>query len=302
LNYWRNIGLAASAVVVLGTNLRVDAAVASGRHGAVRPREELSYRPVGKLIYLPVRINGGAQRWFCVDTGAPESIIDQAAAKEAAIPLLSSGTVQGAGNGRVEADFGPPVRLTIGKLTTTVKHPRIIDLSSVPVPVRPAGLIGAEFFEKYVVRVDTDRHRIAFIDRKSFHHPNAASIPLELTNHRLYVQLQLEPRPGLSALRRVRVDTGSEDSVDDDSVKKSATVAQTRLGNGLGSSYVGYSGVYSSVGIGPYKFGHVWGPAGAIPIIGMEMMRRFTLTFDATKGTLYLEPNRHFDEPVPAPN
>jgi hypothetical protein len=60
LNYWRNIGLAASAVVVLGTNLRVDAAVASGRHGAVRPLEELSYRPVGKLIYLPVRINGGA--------------------------------------------------------------------------------------------------------------------------------------------------------------------------------------------------------------------------------------------------
>ena len=51
-----------------------------------------------------------------------------------------------------------------------------------------------------------------------------------------------------------------------------------------------------------YKRQHVWGPAGAIPIVGMEMMRRFTLTFDTKHGLLYLEPNSHFNEPVPAPN
>jgi len=40
----------------------------------------------------------------------------------------------------------------------------------------------------------------------------------------------------------------------------------------------------------------------AVPIVGMEMMRRFTLTFDASRGLLYLEPNMSFTEPFPAPS
>jgi len=278
------------------------AAEASNRHDPSLPLEEISYRPVGKLIYLPVRVNGRSRRWFCLDSGAPESIIDQAAADHDGIAIGIPGMIQGAGKGSVQAFFGPPVRLRIGKLTTTAEHPRIVDLSPVPLAVRADGLIGADFFEKYVVRIDTDRHRIAFFDPRTFQRPsNAASIPLEDANHRLFVELYLEPRPGSGALRRLRVDTGSEDSVDDDTVKNSATVKTTRLGNGLGSSYVGFSGIYSSVGMGPYKFSHVWGPAGAVPIVGMEMMRRFTLTFDVPNGVLYLEPNRHLNEPIPAP-
>lgn len=288
--------------------MSVLAAVGSTAHGMSantpnRPLEEISYRAVGKLIYLPVRINGGAPKWFCLDSGAPQSIIDTAAAQQIGVKPRAAGTIRGAGKGAVSAGFAPPVRFTIGTLSTVIGDARIVDLSQVPVPMREAGLIGAEFFGKYVVRIDTDRHRIAFFDPKSFRATStAASIPLELVNQRLYLQLYLEPRPGHGALRRVRVDTGSEDSVDDDSVKSSATVTSTRLGNGLGTSYMGYSGVYSTVRIGPFDFHHVWGPAGAIPIIGMEMMRRFTLTFDAARGLLYLDPNRHLHEPVPAPS
>jgi len=51
---------------------------------------------------------------------------------------------------------------------------------------------------------------------------------------------------------------------------------------------------------GPVAFHQVWGPAGAVPIVGMEMMRRFTLTFDAKRGLLYLEPNASFSEPLRA--
>jgi len=98
------------------------------------------------------------------------------------------------------------------------------------------------------------------------------------------------------------VDTGSEDSIDDDTVRNSPVTQKTTLGNGLGTSYEDVSGVYDTVMIGPFAFHHVWGPAGAIPIIGMEMMRRFTLTFDTKRGLLYLEPNSSFNEPVPAPS
>ncbi|HZD46258.1 MAG TPA: hypothetical protein VE109_09265, partial [Acidobacteriaceae bacterium] len=76
----------------------------------------------------------------------------------------------------------------------------------------------------------------------------------------------------------------------------------TTLGNGLGTSYQDVSGVYDTVILGPFTFRHVWGPAGAVPIIGMEMMRRFTLTFDTNRALLYLEPNASFHDPVPAPS
>jgi hypothetical protein len=62
----------------------------------------------------------------------------------------------------------------------------------------------------------------------------------------------------------------------------------------LGTSYEDVSGVYDTVVIGPHAFRQVWGPAGAVPIVGMEMMRRFTLTFDTKHGLLYLETELKF--------
>jgi hypothetical protein len=112
----------------------------------------------------------------------------------------------------------------------------------------------------------------------------------------------LAAKPGELVQRRVRVDTGSEDSVDDDTVRQSPTTQKTVLGNGLGASYEDVSGVYDTVVIGSFTFRHVWGPAGAVPIVGMEMLRRFTMTFDVRRGLLYLEPNASLREPVPAPN
>jgi hypothetical protein len=41
----------------------------------------------------------------------------------------------------------------------------------VPVPVREDGLLGAEFIERYVVRIDPARHTIAFYDPKGFTYP-----------------------------------------------------------------------------------------------------------------------------------
>jgi hypothetical protein len=267
------------------------------------PLLEIGYRPVGNLIYLPVQVNGSSPGWFIFDTGAPNSIIDSAAAKSMRVHSLSSGTISGTGKGDVSADDAGEVQLTFGGLTTRVPHAKIVDLSGVPVPVKADGLLGAEFLEQYVLRIDPNAHTIAFYDPKTFvYRGDGKSLPLEFTNNRLYVQVSLAAKPGQLVKRRLRVDTGSEDSIDDDTVRRSPVTQKTTLGNGLGSSYQDVSGVYDTVILGPFTFRHVWGPAGAIPIVGMEMMRRFTLTFDTKHGLLYLEPNSHFNEPVPAPN
>lgn len=264
---------------------------------------ELHYHPVGKLIYLPVSINGTGPYMFCFDSGAPNSIVDAALARKLSLREISKGTIRGAGRGEVAAEDAGEVQFKVGGLITKVPNAMIVDLSKVPVPERMDGLLGAEFLQQYVVRIDPAKDTIAFYDPKTFsYHGEGKSVPLELTNDRAYVQMGLSVKPGEIVARRVRVDTGSEDSVDDDLVRQSSHVQKTTLGNGLGNSYEDVSGVYLSVSLGPYTFRDVWGPAGAVPIVGMELMRRFTLTFYAQRGTLYLEPNTSFGEPVPPPN
>ena len=290
--------------VFLACSLLASAVIAYGQTSSPlnKPLAEISYRPVGKLIYVPVQVNGSSPLWFCFDTGAPNSLIDDAAARNLKIRALSSGVIHGAGKGEVSASDAGEVQFTVGGLTTRVPHAKIVDLSKVPVPLKQDGLLGAEFVEQYVVRIDPEHHRISFYDPKAFAYKgDGKSIPLELTNSRLYVRVGLAARPGDLVERRLRVDTGSEDSIDDDTIRNSPKTQKTTLGNGLGTSYEDVSGVYDTVVIGPYTFRYVWGPAGAVPIVGMEMMRRFTLTFDSQRGLLYLEPNASFAEPVPAP-
>jgi Aspartyl protease len=280
-------------------------AFACGQHRLTvnRPLVEISYRPVGKLIYVPVQVNGSSPRWFVFDTGAPNSIIDSTLAENLDIRSISSSTIQGAGKGAVRADDAGEIQFTFGGLLTRIPHTKIVDLSKVPVPVKEDGLLGAEFLEQYVVRIDPVAHTLALYDPETFdYRGRGKSLPLELTNNRLYVQVGLGAKPGELVQRKLRVDTGSEDSIDDDTVRNSPATQKTTLGNGLGKSYEDVSGVYDTAMIGPFTFRHVWGPAGAIPIVGMEMMRRFTLTFDTRRGLLYLEPNSTFNEPVPAPS
>ena len=268
-----------------------------------KPLVEVTYRTVGKLIYIPIQVNGSSPLWFCFDTGAPNSIIDEAAAKKLSIGVRSGGSIHGVGKGEVSAGDAGEVPLTIAGLVTRIPHAKIIDLSNVPVPVRMDGLLGAEFLEQYVVKIDPALHRISFYEPKEFtYHGDGKSIPVEWTNSRLYISVGLAAKPGELVQRRVRVDTGSEDSVDDDTVRQSPTTQKTVLGNGLGASYEDVSGVYDTLVIGPFTFRHVWGPAGAVPIVGMEMLRRFTMTFDVRRGLLYLEPNASLSEPVPAPS
>ena len=190
-----------------------------------------------------------------------------------------------------------------GSSVTTVTHAKLVDLSKVELPLKCEGLLGADFFAKYVVRIDPAQHTLALFDPNTFTYTGRGkSLPLEWANSRLYVRVGLAVRPGETNERRLRVDTGSEDAIDDDTVRSSPTLQKTTLGNGLGTSYQDVSGFYETVTFGPYTFHHVWGPAGAVPIIGMEMMRRFTMTFDAPHGMLYLEPNATLSEPIPPPS
>ncbi len=165
-----------------------------------------------------------------------------------------------------------------------------------------AGLIGAEFFKNYVVRMDPVQSTFVIFEPSSYQHAaDDPSIPLLVEGDKLFIEAELDVPAGKTVKHKLRIDTGSESSVNDEIVKGSAEVRSSTLGGGLGEDFKSYSGVFSSVKIGPYAIQHVWGPGGPGPAVGMEILRRFIITFDAPHGRMYLAPTPQLNGPVPTP-
>lgn len=256
----------------------------------------------GKLFYVPVRIAGHGPYWFCFDTGAHHVILDPTLVKELGLKSLGKTTTKGAGSGEVAVERLAPFDVTVGTAKLHVDEPWVIDLSGVPIPAWCHGIIGAQLLEAYVTELNPERSTLRVFDPRTFTRPaGATSVPLEDKDHRLFMNVTIDVNDDLTVKRRIRVDTGSEDSVGDESVKQGRDVRTTTLGRGLGGDYQSVSGIFKAVHIGPFTIRDVWGPAPQVPVIGMEMFRRFTTTFDVAHNAMYLQPNRHLHDPVPPP-
>src|SRR5262249_15447234 len=150
------------------------------------------------------------------------------------------------------------------------------------------------------LRFDPVHRTVAFFDKARFTPPASGTVlPLIVEARAMYLDAKLNVKPGLIVTHRLRVDTGSNDAVNDEIVGQALVTRKTKLGSGLGASFAGVSGMYEDVLSGPYQLRHAWGPGAPGPAVGMEIFRRFVSTFDAGRGKLYLEPTPALLEPVP---
>jgi len=267
----------------------------------VRPLGTLDYRRDGKLMMVEARVNGAGPYWFIVDSGAPRSVIDPALAAELKLGITGQGATTGTGPNAVPYAYAQPVRIALGG-SSYDSAPYVLDLSGAPLPKEVRGLIGSELFVRHVVRIDPKAQRISWYDPKRAPGPSGAAVlPLRAEAGKLYLKARIEPRRGVAIDRELRIDTGSESSVNDPSAAQATLIAMTTLGNGLGGDFQGVSGKYRSVRFGPYVFRDFWGPGGNPPLIGMELLQRFVMTFDAPHGRIYLDPIGRLDAPVPHP-
>jgi aspartyl protease len=271
----------------------------SGAHAAPG---RFPFKRDGQLMMVQVRINDSEPSWFVVDSGAPHTILDPTFAQALGLKVESVPPTTGTGTGRVTKSVTGPAKMALNDVKIDLAEPWVIDLSKVPISKEVKGLVGAELFEKFVVKIDQLESTFSVFDPVSFHYTGkGASIPLIVEGGKFFLEANLEVPAGKTTTHKLRIDTGSESSVNDEIVKQSAELRTSILGGGLGENFKSYSGVFTSVKVGPYVINHVWGPGGAPPIIGMEILRRFIITFDAPHGRMYLEPTPALSEPVPTP-
>lgn len=269
---------------------------------AQRPLASLPMRFDSHLMIVDVAIGQGPAAPFIVDTSAVHSVIDPRLQRTLGLSIIGSGSTTGAGTGAVALQRTGPVRMLLGALAIPLPELWVIDLSGVPIDPTTRGLVGVELFRSYVVRVDPIRRRLDIFDPRRFRAPRRTTwIPLVVERDRLFIDVALDVRPGLTLRERVRIQTGAEASIMHQAVEQAVERRQSRLGNGLGENYIAWSGRMQAVRVGPYEIRDVWGPSGPGPGIGMELLRRFVLTFDVAHGRLYLEPTPALAEPVPPP-
>ncbi len=279
----------------------VTAAVFGAQASPASPLVTMPYRPNGKLISLPVRVNRSHTLWFILDTGARYSIVDSGVAKALKLQTLSVGQAGGVGRGTFTQYKLAPLNLSVGPLTLRLSGVEATNLGNTGTHDRYSGVVGWDLLKQYVVRIDPVAHTISLYEPAHFTYlQRGAMVPLSSPEGRLFIDVRLSIGR-TSVVRKMRVDTGSEDAASDNLVRESSRRRKSLQGVGLGTPYVDYSGVFDAVQIGPYIVRNAWGPSNDRPAIGMEILRRFTLTFDVPAARLYLDPNEYFQAPVPSP-
>ncbi len=283
------------------TALVMAACLVTTARAGTAPLTILTYQLDDHLIRVPIQLDR-AVVWFDVDTGAPHTVLDASTARRLQIAVVRSDRAQGAGRGTVLRQHAVPIDIAVGAIRFHVNDPWIYDLSQAGTSLHEDGLLGADFFKRYVVRIDPMTKTFSVFEPLNFRYGgDGSAISLTDRADHLFIPMRLSLANGISAKRSVRIDTGSDDAVSDDLVRESPTRRKSVQGVGLGLAYVDYSGVFSTIAIGPYAIHNAWGPSNSVPAVGMEILRRFVLTFDVPQKLLYLEPTPYLGDPFPSP-
>ena len=166
--------------------------------------------PTGDAFLIDVTIGGRGPYRFALDTGASNAIDTDLAAE---LGLNVSGALHGQGAGEKPVDIGltRAARVEIGDVILTDQLFRVLPLRQIGADDRPAyrGLLGYEFFDRFVVRLDLDDREVVIADPASWRYEGGGTaVPFRFYGRTPEVQGVIDLVPGSFTL-----DTGQANSL-----------------------------------------------------------------------------------------
>lgn len=285
----------------LSTFALILAAAAAAEAATPTALRTIPFRAIGSTVLLPVSVNGSDPGWFILDSGANSCVIDKAFAARVGLNAVAGGEATGAGKGTVPYDrYREDVRFSVGGLPLDCPQRRVIglDFSNQPSVIGATvdGVLGTDFFSTYVIEIDYSRRIVRAFEPNGFHYSgDGARLPMTIDDRRLpHIDVTLTVDGKETATRRLLVDSGSQDAVDDSLVTRSRNLRTARGGVGTGQAFEVQLGRFSDVRIGPFHLTDVPGGAGGVSLIGGEVLRHFALIFDWPRKQLIMEPSAAF--------
>lgn len=254
-------------------------------------------------IYVQVRVNNSEPLWFVVDSGAGGWIVDRAHATRLGLHLeqdTAQGT--GAGSGTYGVSYVKDVTFSLLDFNIPVPLIGVIDLSAHKSQIgrELEGLIGFDFFEKFIVEIDYESRVIRLFDPKTYHYSGVGeSIPITVDQEARnpFLTAEITVQGAAPQLRKLLIDTGSNDALDDSFVAQSTGPKIEIVGGvGLGKEFKINVGRVSRLMLGAVSFDDVDAGAGGVALVGGEILRRFTVIFDFAHSRMILEPNQHIKD------
>ncbi|MGV3502645.1 MAG: aspartyl protease family protein [Adhaeribacter sp.] len=275
------------------------------------------------LIVVKAQLNGYGPYNFLLDTGVSTALITNPRLLDS-LGVVPGAEIRIAGAGSSLEDLkaymvnNVVVELpgaTAPKLSMTFLSEDVFNLSSyVGMPI--AGLLGYQFFNSFVVRIDFNSQQLTLYQPETFKYRkrDGIAIPFELEGQRpyLYALTTLAGEPAIST--RLILDTGAGHalSLEQEShsgIKVPVPALRTQLGTGLSGSIMGYVGRIPQFQLNKFVFKNMLTSfpdhadvAAKVQVgrngnLGNEVLKRFNLVVDYSRSRLSLRPNSRLKEP-----
>ena len=255
-----------------------------------RPIANIHFELIDKLIYLPVSVNSSVPSRFILDGGSSVCVVDSSKVEPLHLTGHGYGIIHGAGSGVVKVKYCDSLVYEVAGTSTMVPRSDIINLSNAVPGQQLDGLLGYDFFLKYVVEIDYKNKTLRLYNPKSYHYAGNGSI-IQIGFHKKipYFRGRSEVN-GVPVLEKeYSIDTGSSDIIDDDLILQSAGSKKEVVGGvGVGQTFTIVEGKIKTFQIGKYKLYNLDGVSGANKICG-GLLSRYKVIFDYSRLSMILE-------------
>src|ERR1017187_9811804 len=175
------------------------------------------------MIFVPVRINGSKPFSFVLDSGSTRIVIDRVLASDLGLKANGTGSLQGAGAGRIPIEFIHDVRIGLPGVEDGGYELSTADLQPLEssLGVRVDGILGYELFQRFVITIDYEKKTLTFTLPGAFRPSEDAQVlPIELRDKWPFVKAELVLPGPVTIQDSFMIDSGSSDAVDHPIVMK----------------------------------------------------------------------------------
>jgi hypothetical protein len=255
-----------------------------------KPVAEISFELKDNLIYLPVSVSGSVMLNFILDGGSSFCMVDSAAAEKLQLTGAGEGLIHGAGTGAVKVKYLDSLVYGLAGTSTLVGRSDIVNLAGAVPGQKVDGLLGYEFFLKYVVEIDYPKRVLRLFQPENYRYMGRGSVvPLIFHKKLVYFmgQIKLSGQPYVK--KEYLIDTGSSDVIDDETIKESQGNKKEVLGGvGLGQQFTIIEAKVEEFKIGKLSLKNLDGVSGGYKI-GSGLLSRYRVTFDYSRSRMIVE-------------
>lgn len=289
-------------------------------------RTRVPFKLVNNHIMVPVSINGSAPLDFVLDSGAAATVVTEShSTKSLALTLGDELPLSGAGSGfKSVANIVEDTDVAVSDLR--LMEQSVIRISTAAMPFFDSmdevyfdGVIGYDFFRRFIVDIDYDEMAVTFYEPSAFE-PNRVmsgddwqALPLDVESNMPYLTTKVTNTKNQKVDVKLLVDTGSTGSVSlapashpDLSAPQQYYVSTSQ---GLTGDTLSHLTVADSLEFGEYRLNQLlasysitgeYGENDSNGILGNRALSRFNLIFDYTNERLWVKPNQRYTLPINA--